>query len=87
MTVCCIRHESKLIRNAVIFEIFLVVFTVNRRERLHIGQDVRSNIPEGLVRNDLPASIVEIWHVDCLTLHKFTLHLHLMQDLLFKEVL
>lgn len=80
------REESKLIGNTVVFEIFLVVFTVNSGEGLHISQDVWSNIPECLVRNNLPTSIVEVWHVNCLALHNLTLHLHLMQDLLLKEV-
>jgi hypothetical protein len=39
------------------------------------------------MRNDLPARLIELWHVDGLSSSDLTLHLHLMQNTFLEEAL
>ena len=59
---------SKFIGDAIVFEIFFVVLAVYSWQWLHVSKDIGSNVSEGLVRDDFPAAIIEIRHVNCLPL-------------------
>ncbi len=79
--------KSELKGDIVIAKVCLVVLTIDGGKRLHIGENIWSNISESSVRNDLPASKTVIGHIDRLTLDEFTLRLHLMKNAILQEVL
>ena len=78
---------SEVERDVVIAQVLLVVPPLEGRDGLNVGEDIRSSILEGFMCDELPASLIELRHVDSLPSLDLTLHLHLMNDALLEEAL
>jgi hypothetical protein len=73
--------------DVVIAQVLLVVPPLEGRDGLKVCEDIWSSILECFMCDELPASLIELWHVDGLPSLDLTLHLHLMNDALLEEAL
>ena len=73
--------------DVVIAQVLLVVPPLEGRDGLKVCEDIWSSILECFMCDELPASLVELWHVDGLPSLDLTLHLHLINDALLEEAL
>lgn len=73
--------------NVIIAQVLFVVVSLEGRDGLKVGEDIRSSILEGFVGHKLPAGLVKLRHVYGLSSLDLPLHHHLMNDALLEEAL